>query len=778
MGPLHRGGARNYLLDPYPLAKLRAELLDLDTASMALVFRRAAPEERGHLARQALDEFNRRVLRQRKRDRAWRQGLPEDVGQVVAHLDKLDVSRFETFSRQFPRPDAPLTAFAREALRMQEPQKVLALAAVASGLEFDTEVFAAACLEGLDPFAAGSPLKLAAEPRLQALSLMLGGSPPPLAAPQDLSSLFSGRDISDRDAETRSLVSGFFFHVFCATLEQNETRPVVPSMAGTSQQAWLATALDDLADMAEAVAVAWREDHEPPSMAALYSGLAPTVAPEGSYEVHARYRGFRQAVLEIAIDLQMLGIAVAPASLIDDADIEAAAQSPLWLDQSWLHAFSSRPLQIHAQSGANAVAARLMKQLDGGISQFAERADLCIRLSVFCAEHGIANEAAAALGRAANGVLGYGWRKDMFGYEVLTSLELLHDHDDPDAAKTLLGLAPIFDQITEFTDGDETDHIRAEFYRLLARYWPERASAAYGHLIQKEEWRYADGLLLALAPGLPPGPRREALLSTFIQPTEVRWLEDAGGDPDAIAALAYVKRYLGSERPPTQPVLQGAKPEPEGASEPNLVPEPVPAVEPELQVEPSDEAPPVPADYPPDKLNEFVEGLENGGFSNRRTGMRDWLEHWDKVGKGLEALRALEASKVEDSTWIFAEVYDVAFLISLRLEGRSAAFVWVVRAHRSNNGWQGLSDVEKNRARLDLVAQNYAGRWREFVEQTAVPADGLSNERWLVLGMSQLVYLLVKVGEIPLAKTIVEKLVTTLRAETAEQPLPPLVWAA
>ncbi|MCC8432266.1 NACHT domain-containing protein [Reyranella aquatilis] len=740
--------------DLYPLAELRADLLDLDTTSMALVLRRASPSERTGLARQAVDEFNRRLKRLSKRSFNWPQDLPDSIGQVIAHLSKHDGARFVAFCQQFQNPDAPLTAFAREALRMQQPRKVLELAGIASGPEFNTEVFTAACLERLDPFNIG--LEVVEDPRRHALSLLLGGAPPPLTTPLELAPLFEERDLSGGNVETRSLLSSFFFRAFCAAFAKGEVRPVVAEPSASSDQAWLVPVLENLADMAEAVAKAWSEYGEPPTMAALYAGLNPTVSPEGSYEVHARYQALRQAILDIGIDLQVLSLAVARENFIDEIDITTASESPFWLNEGWLHAFSTRPLRLHTQAGAQALADLLFKELDQGVTQFAERTELWIRLSLFCGEHGLTQAAAVFLQRAANGLIGYGWRKDVFGYEVLTTLELLHEHGDSDAVKTLLSLAPILDQITEFTDGDETDHIKIEFYKLLARYAPQQAARAYGYLIHCEEWRYANELLLELVSTLPPGPRREALLSTFIQPTEQRWLasRDRGKDSDGLIAIARVKRYLGPAN-----VDDTEKQKPESTS----------SMEPQFDL----------SSFGPDKLNELVSALKEAGIFNQRNILQRWFSHWACLGQGHELLRSLEASRIDDALRDFSELYDEAFRLSLKLEGRSAAFKWLVVGHRANYGWQRWhSSHDDAIARLDAVAEHYPERWREFVQETARTRADRRRDQPLVLGLSRLIYLLLKVGEKELARAIAEKMVGTLRAETKEQPLPVLGWAS
>jgi hypothetical protein len=741
--------------DPYPLAALRSDLLDLEPAEMALVLRRATPGERPGLARKALDAFNLRVRRDSKRDRNWRRELPDAVGQVVAHLDAVDPGRFNAFCDQYDDPDGPLTAYAREVLRMQEAHKVLKLATIARGPEFNAEVFAAACRESIDPFAPGSRLSFGEDVRLNALSLMLGGTPPPLGAAFDASPLYGERDLSDRATQTRTIIAEMFFRAFTAAFDKGEPAPTVPGPPADSPHAWLHPVLTDLADTAVAIADAWLSGGEPPSMTALYASLDPTTAPDGGYEVYVRYDGVRRAVLEIAVDLQLLGVAVSAGSRIDADDVSAAATSPFWLDEAWLRAFGDRPLLLHVAAGAQALADRLFVELDTGVTQFAERTELCTRLSIFCAEHGLTDAATAALRRAANGLTGYGWRKDMFGYEVLTSIDLLHDAGDPAASDTLVSLAPIFDQITDFTDGDETDHIRSEFYALLARFAPDRAAGAYGHLVEQEAWRYADGLLLDLSARLSPGPRRQALLATFIQPTEYRWLTapEQALDADAPTALTRVTRHLGraAERP--SPVASTAR-------APDRQPRPFNIKR-----------------YGPERLDRLVAALDHSRVSDKRGAVRRWLDHWDAAGRGIEALQALADTTIEDRLWLFADLYDAAFSIALARQGRSAAFDWLVLAHRANYGWQRwLTSKEAAIARLDAVATHYPSRWREFVQKTANPRPS-NREPELVIGQSRLVYLLVKVGEVDLARAVTAQLVATLRAETAEQPLPQLAWA-
>lgn len=742
--------------DPYPLTALRCDLLDQHPSDMVEVLRRSEPADRAKLARLSMDRINARLTSARSRGSSWRDELFEEIGQVAAHLATIDSGKLVGFAASFSHPERPITLYAREALRMEEPAKVVALATLTQSSAFDEELFAACCLEGLDPFAATTRIDRPDDARFYVLSHLRGGRPPAPGGQLNHAELFETIDFSDGGEKTRWLFRDLFFRTLNAHLA-GAPPPIRPRSSPGGEHAWLDAPLADLLDMARAIAGAW-SDGVAPTMAAFFDGVAPTVGPEGSHDVYLRYEGFRRAIMAIAIDLQLLGVAVEPTLLITDEDIKIAAVSPLWLKTVWLETFVERGLRLHDASGASAVVAVTVGELDQYVTQFAELTDACVRLSRFAADHGLTEAAAQALSRAIAAMIGYGWRKDMYGYEVLSSLEALLDAADPDAPATLLGLAPIFDQITEFTDGDETDHIKTEFYRLLARTDLDRAARAYEHLIRQEEWRYADELVTKLADALPADARRAALLSSFVQPNEAEWLagRSASVDPQAAAAQDKVARFRG----PSWPLPQPRKAAAPRAGEDEMVKVDVSA-------------------HQADDLAGLFAALDALSWRARHGAVRAWLDHWTTQGRGLAALAALGAIEPDGARRAeLADAYDRAFEIAVELQGRSAGFEWLVKAHRAGYGWgRWMGDDKTANARLDRVALTYPARWREFIVQTAVPVGSNRDGNTFVLGQSRLVYFLIKAGQTGLAHACAEALAENLRAETAGQPLPDLDWA-
>ena len=62
--------------------------------------------------------------------------------------------------------------------------------------------------------------------------------------------------------------------------------------------------------------------------------------------------------------------------------------------------------------------------------------------------------------------------------------------------------------------------------------------------------------------------------------------------------------------------------------------------------------------------------------------MVKWLHHWKNQGKASRALRSiLSYFETSETTYGAEEILDEAFLVSLAVEGKDAAYPWLVKAH-------------------------------------------------------------------------------------------------
>ena len=391
---------------------------------------------------------------------------------------------------------------------------------------------------------------------------------------------------------------------------------------------------------------------------------------------------------------------------------------------------------------------------------------------MFAADNDVKANAVRELRRAAGCLLGYGWRKDLFAWEVIESLDLLGTHGDSQAKETLLALAGEFTSITTYTDGDETGSVREDYYRMLARAFPERIPNCYSQLVQQEEWHYAQILATTMvALGDLESPTGFALLSTYILPSEIRTLEsqDIIERPYAAAALDTVRRRTGRSVRPPRATGDSAPASPMAETNTTVSSADVDAVKPD------------PAEFPPGRIREYLTaGRNSDTYTDQSERCAEWLRYWGSAGKADEALSDLE-SLISDrrSFSLFGSALDAAFEISLAAQGRSTAFRWLCLAHVANHGWEEwYSSREEARTRMRTAAQHYPRQWREFVVNTARERIETRSERnGIAVGLSRLVYFLLQVGLAEEAQTYTREIVQIFRDELTEQPISVPTWS-
>ena len=321
-----------------------------------------------------------------------------------------------------------------------------------------------------------------------------------------------------------------FFSLVSFTLS-GQTPAGYPKIPIGSETSWLALAIRKLEKLAIEAAQQWKTASNWITLAALYKDfdLPPdTSEPPGR---SWRVEGVRQALRTIALDVCTIAVGLQPNSLIAESDLRSVVSSPYWSDEAWLDSFTSRRLVLHEPTAAQIIVQRIAHTLDQSITEFCDRSNMRIKLSMFAYSYQLLDDAREQLAHAADCLLGYGFRKDPYANEILESLELLAKSGDPDAIPTLLGLAGAFEHICDYTDGDETNHFRKSYYSLVAQYFPSRVPACYANLVRNEEWGYAESLLGAVADARwVDSPSGQALLETFICPSEIRALERSGAE--------------------------------------------------------------------------------------------------------------------------------------------------------------------------------------------------------------------------------------------------------
>jgi hypothetical protein len=473
---------------------------------------------------------------------------------------------------------------------------------------------------------------------------------------------------------------------------------------------------------------------------------------------YSQYRAFKDALSRIAIDMHFVALADPHDPRVSASQLSVARLSVHWSDELWVARNASNRILLLAKAAAAALLTDEANALTRTVTQFSERSERWTQLASLAWLYDDGRQM-DFLAHAAECLVGYGWRKDLGAMDVLDAVVEVSKNDPAKARARLDRLVPIVEMITEFTDGDETNHVRSELIEAVAKVAPERLPSLYEHHLSVDEYSYADECLAELVELVDLGSAEcAALISTLLDERALAILrERARKEPTAGALLERQYAFLGHRN-----------------SAPGMVSRPGEGSP------PKEETPEVnPTSFGPQEFSALVAAASGLVYERRAEFLGKWLRHWRGKGKAVRALRAIFSYFETGEASLDAEsVLDEAFRVSLAVEGREAAYPWLVRAHVHRHGWQSFYTSESEvMARIRLASQHYADRWLAYIRDTSTPAPYYKRRRFsFVIGYKYLVRFLVLVGQIELADRIAASFVDVLAEEVREQPIRETPW--
>jgi hypothetical protein len=557
-------------------------------------------------------------------------------------------------------------------------------------------------------------------------------------------------------------VEEFYYDSFWAALRAGliagggEEYSITRSSLKDANAGWLPTGLDKLEHTAREIAAG----RLAPTFSAIYAAskaVAPVewgASPEREY---TQYRAFRDALMRIAVDLHLLAITDPANTKIPASEFAIARRSPHWLDEIWMIRNAEHRIRLLDKAGAAALLGDEARRLLENVTEFSDRGERWAQLADLARLYQN-DRAEEFLAHAAECLVGCGYHKDVGAMDALDAVIQLAERDP--AVTRLDKLAPIIDVITEFTDGDETDHVRSEFIEVVAKLAPGRLPSLYEHHLSNDEYRYADECLMEFMKTVELDSREGAVLArTLLDERTLGILEErAANELAARALLDKQNSFLGRA--------------PQAGEELKTKKEQISNHENEaVEIDPTS--------FEADDFAGLVKASDPLAYGSGEPLMSNWLHHWKAEGRGSQALRSILAySETNVMTHRAERILDEAFLVSLAVEGKDAAYPWLVRAHIHRHGWQSYWTSETEiMTRLEFAARYYAGRWRQYIEDTSVPAPYYRRRGLgLVLGYKYLVRFLMLVGQTNLADAVTTTLVDTLVEDVRDQPIPEALW--
>ena len=551
----------------------------------------------------------------------------------------------------------------------------------------------------------------------------------------------------------------FFFHSLANDLRNVKVKSLRPTGERPGSSGWIDNPLDLLEKLAQDI----KTGRTRLSFSAPYSeaeALKP-VARSFSEASFSQYQSFRNALLQIAINLHCINHPVGETRFIETRELNAVRSSVYWDEEAWISFQVENQFPVLGPEEARLTLESAVGKQNSTVTRFDERADKWIELAGFALLYNLQNSRQIVL-RAANCVIGYGWRKDLWLEQVLDSVAAVHDAGAKDGFEWLKTLVPIVERVTEFTDGEETGYIRSEFIDIVAKVRPDRLPSLYSRHIANDEFGCADQALSAFCKLIDfTNPASMALGHTFVEIQNISDLRSlrVSGNTSAGRLEEDQVRFLGGLR-----MLPDRAPTPNNHED--------------LAWRGT---PPDVSKIKPSQFSVLIEKISGPslGYKHRDKTLKQWLNHWIDEDKGIDAINSIRSYFSEEENPHEAEsLLDDVFQASLALEGKRKAYEWLIRAHIHRHGWNNwYASKQEVLRRLGWAAEHYPERWADFIRDTSEPSPyWLRRGRDFAIGTEYLVNFFLLVNQKEEAVEFVDECVRVVTGEVSDQPIGECPW--
>jgi hypothetical protein len=501
-----------------------------------------------------------------------------------------------------------------------------------------------------------------------------------------------------------------------------------------------------------------------PAASLVYRLTAGHRPATNDHESWADLRAVRKAVVLITADLFLLVRLRSALSQIPAADWAACARTELFAPEYWREIFLTRKYQLLHADTVRALIHEEANTVRSSVGRFNEKAGQLADLCLWAAAYDLLDLARDLLTGTYRYGIGYGWRKDPGLGRLLQAMEDLAVHDPSATINAMEKLAPIYDQIDEMTE--DSGARPSDLATLLLKLLPQVYVRYYCHWLSHGEWYHADRTFAAFVEHADlTAPEVKVALAFILGGETAHALRARLREPEN-AAIASVSRLWDRQDSDTSghgnqtshvSTIAGVDTGAADSEKP-----PMPSVE----------------EFPPSRLTEFLLAVDAAGqYELQSKTIKCWFEYWERSGSGMELLAAVAKFFKQGVTPLRGtELLDPAFHLSYRLQGPNQAFTWLVRAHQHRYGWsEHYYGHAYSEQRLALVGQRYPRRWAEFLALSTLPPPHYP-ERSRAIPDAGLVRLLLEVGNVARARSVMESMVEAVLQEFDSQPLVSPDW--
>ncbi len=339
----------------------------------------------------------------------------------------------------------------------------------------------------------------------------------------------------------------------------------------------------------------------------------------------------------------------------------------------------------------NEIVRKNLQELKETIKTFPERSEKYAKLAKLTALYDKQKKSKELLIMAASNLLGYGYHKDPYLFEVLEEIELCAKSgiNSKKIEEWTRRIIPLISNVGKYTDGDETYHLPnylADFFskfnkHLLFKYH-------YNQADKEELYPAQDSFKYVIRSLFFSEDAEIALATTSLDKDSLNELkEKAKTLAGAKASLKVIEKYLGKINYKDEEYSNSHD-----------------FKEKEINY----------AKVSPSKLEEHLTKLKTKwNFEEYITG---WAKYWLDQGDKQEIYNLIKSVifQKEDLNYVSGELLDVLYPLSYEFDNKEA-FNFLCHAQKNNYGWSRYrTDKKKAEKRWQFLKEKYPKRYLEF----------------------------------------------------------------
>ena len=406
----------------------------------------------------------------------------------------------------------------------------------------------------------------------------------------------------------------------------------------------------------------------------------------------------------------------------------------------WLTLIQTEKVPILEEEAYHCLLNTLEEEYDNAVTYFSERSSSYANLAEVASLYGDKEAFDRLIDKTIKNFITYGSHKDVFLFLVLDSIKACHNAGSKKTKDWLKSLVPFITEVTNYTDGDETDHLPTELSKTLSEISPELLKSYYLFTADNEDLFLAEDIFPDLIKTLNlSNPVAQAIAQTAIDKESIQVLKNIAerGNEYAHKILSENENYFGilSHLEKEYNSSTYSKPSTKKTS---------------YKVE----------NISPSELANYFESIDS---LERESFLIDWIKHWLKpIETREEAYKAIKAIFHKYPHMLrYYEILELIIPYAQEFEPPNRVFELICEANIYGYGWNKWLTVPKHTyKRWETLKKFFPEKWKEFIFKTIgrTPYDNEPNFNYF-MPIPRLVEYFIYFDDLNTAEMLTETLV-------------------